>query len=108
MVIGRTDHIFWDRVVEGYSRAGVTAAALRVVWRVHSSDSRVGWLALRELLRALARNEEWDMAKSLVRDASIDTGGPLSPDEKGKEGQHKFWDLAHELRLLDSESTGVL
>ncbi|CZR66120.1 uncharacterized protein PAC_16021 [Phialocephala subalpina] len=102
MVIGSTDHIFWDRVVEGYSRAGETAAALRILGKVNAAGNKLGWLTLRELLHALERNEEWDMAKDLVRDTMNDTGGPLSPEVKGEMGQHLFWESAHELKLVDA------
>jgi pentatricopeptide repeat protein len=108
MVIGSVDVIFWDRVVEGYSRVGETAAALRIVRKVRDTGSSVSWLALKELLNALARNEEWDMARALVRDQIVDTGGPLSPEVKGKEGQHLFWRVAGELYLLDGQGTAAL
>ncbi|KUJ21067.1 uncharacterized protein LY89DRAFT_609438 [Mollisia scopiformis] len=107
MVHGSTDHIFWDRVVEGYSQAGETAAALRIVAKAKSMDNSVSWLALKDLLYALARNEEWEVAKALVRDQIVETGGPLSPDEKGKEGQHRFWKVAYELGVVNEQGTGV-
>ncbi|KAF8863838.1 hypothetical protein BDZ45DRAFT_670072 [Acephala macrosclerotiorum] len=102
MVIGSTDHIFWDRVVEGYSRAGETTEALRILGKINAAGNKPGWLTLRELLRALERNEEWEMAKAMVRDTMIDQGGPLPADVKGEMGQHLFWELAHELKLVDA------
>jgi hypothetical protein len=100
-VIGNTDNIFWDRLVEGYARVGETGPALRILGKVQSARSKVGWLALRTLLLALYENKEWDLAKTLVRNAIADTGGPLPADHSGAEGQHKFWKLAAELNLLD-------
>lgn len=101
MVIGGVDNVFWDRVIEGYSRAGETAAALKIARKVRGTGGSVSWSALKELLNALARNQEWDMAKALVAGQVVDTGGPLSADVKGKEGQHAFWRMAGELNLLD-------
>lgn len=106
MVPGSTDHKFWDRVVEGYAQAGETSHALRVLGNVHRANQKVGFLALRMLLFALAQNQEWDAAKSLVRKVVLDTGGPLPTDTHGKMGQHLFWQLVAQLQLLDEE-TGV-
>jgi pentatricopeptide repeat protein len=101
MVVGGVDHIFWDRCIEGYARAGETASALQILGKVNDANGRLaGWLSLRTLLLALAENQEWDMARTVVKNAIVDTGGPISPDEHGKEGQHKFWNTAAELGLL--------
>lgn len=99
--VGSTDHKFWDRVIEGYARAGETASAVRILGKINSGHNKVGWLTLTELLSALAENEEWDVAKSLVRNAVVDSGGPLPEDVRGQEGQHRFWRLARELQLLE-------
>jgi pentatricopeptide repeat protein len=101
MEVGSIDHKFWDRVVEGYARAGETTSAVRILREVTSTHNKVSWLTLGELLTALAENEEWDIARSIVRNAVVDTGGPLPDNERGKEGQHRFWRLARELQLLD-------
>jgi pentatricopeptide repeat protein len=101
MVVGGTDHFFWDRVVEGYARAGQTSHALRILGKVRSANQKVGYLALRMLLFALVKNEEWDSARSLVRNVILDTGGPLPEDVHGKLGEHKFWELAANLQLSD-------
>jgi pentatricopeptide repeat protein len=101
MVVGGVDHIFWDRCIEGYARVGETASALQILGKVNDANGKpAGWLSLRTLLLALAENQEWDMARMVVKNAIVDTGGPISPDEHGKEGQHKFWNTAAELGLL--------
>lgn len=100
MVVGGTDHIFWDRVVEGYAQAGETAHALRVLGKVNDANQKVGYFALRMLLFALVENEEWDAARSLVRNVILDTGGP-SPANAHKLAENKFWELAAKLGLLD-------
>jgi pentatricopeptide repeat protein len=103
MVDGSTDHKFWDRVVEGYAEAGETAHALRVLGNVHRANQKVGYLAMRMLLFALAQNEEWDAARSLVRKVILDSGGPVQANARGKFGEHLFWELAGKLHLLDAE-----
>lgn len=99
---GSVDHIFWDRVIEGYSRVGDTTSAMRILGKVHTGSGRVSWTTLQILLGSLAHNQEWDAARTLVRNTRIDTGGPLPENVRGKKDQHRFWDLASELELLDS------
>ena len=96
------DHIFWDRVIEGYSRVGDTTSAIRILGKVHGGSSRVSWTTLQKLLTSLAQNQEWDVARTLVRNTKIDTGGPLPDNVRGKKDQHRFWRLAAELELLDA------
>jgi pentatricopeptide repeat protein len=100
------DHIFWDRVIEGYASVGDTANALAVLGRVDKKGSRVGWPALEMVLRALVENGEWEMAGQVVRNVKLDRGGPPDIDQKGVEGQHSFWRLAGELGLMDAFSAG--
>jgi pentatricopeptide repeat protein len=95
------DHIFWDRVIEGYSGVGDTTSAMRILGKVHSGSGRVSWTTLQKLLSALAQNQEWDVARTMVRNTRIDTGGPLPDHVHGKKDQHRFWGLAAELELLE-------
>ncbi|KAG9239242.1 hypothetical protein BJ875DRAFT_436670 [Amylocarpus encephaloides] len=99
---GNTDNIFWDRVIEGYAKAGETSTAMRVLGKIHSRAGAPGWFTLRTLLSALVEGQEWDLARTLVRNTKADQGGPLPEEERGKEGQHQFWRLVEELQLLDS------
>jgi hypothetical protein len=101
MVAGSTDHKFWDRVVEGYAEAGETAHALRVLGNVHRANQKVGYLAMRMLLFALAQNEEWDAARSLVRNVFLLNGGPRPEGAHLRIGEHLFWQLASQLQLTD-------
>lgn len=95
------DHIFWDRVIEGYARVGDTTTALTILGRVDKPASRVGWPALQMVVIALAENGERDLARQVVRNAWADRGGPPKPDERGVEGQHNFWRSAASLGLMD-------
>lgn len=96
---GSVDHIFWDRVIEGYAFLGDTASAMRILGKAQGSRS---WVTLQHVLTALVKNEEWDTAKTLVRNAKIDSGGVIGAEVKGKPGQHGFWRLVAELDLLDA------
>ena len=99
--VGTVDHIFWDRVVEGYARAGETTAAMRVLGKHESKGNRTSWVTKQVLLTALVQNEEWTMARSFVGNVKTDSGGPKPLREmKGQEGQQRFWALAAELELL--------
>ena len=99
--VGSVDNIFWDRVIEGYARAGDTICAVRILGKVTSANNKASWITLMTLLTALIENDEWSVARSLVRNAKIDSGGPPPEHEHGKEGQHRFWRLVRELNLLD-------
>jgi len=96
------DHIFWDRVIEGYASVGDTANALAVLGRIDKEGSRVGWPALEMVLRALAENGEGEMARQVVRNVKMDRGGPPDIDQRGVEGQHSFWRAVGELGLMDA------
>jgi hypothetical protein len=96
------DHIFWDRVIEGYARIGDTITALTILGRVDKPGSRVGWYALQMVLSSLTENGEWDLARQVVRNAWTDRGGPPKRDEKGVEGQHNFWRAVADLGLMES------
>lgn len=96
------DHIFWDRVIEGYARVGDTANALVILGRVDAEASRVGWGVLECVVRALVEGGEMDVARQVVRNVRVDRGGPLGEEEKGVEGQHRFWRMVVGAGLMDA------
>lgn len=104
MVEGSTDHKFWDRVIEGYAHEGETTQALRILANVHRANQKVGFLAMRMLLYALAQNQEWDAAKGLVRKVYLDTGAPRPEGAHVRIGEHLFWQLATQLQLVEGLS----
>jgi pentatricopeptide repeat protein len=95
------DHIFWDRIIEGYAKVGDTANALVILGRVDREGSRVGWSALECVVRALIENGEVDVARQVLRDIRVDRGGPPDADAKGVDGQHSFWRAVGEWGLMD-------
>ncbi|TGO92356.1 hypothetical protein BPOR_0004g00010 [Botrytis porri] len=101
LTVGTVDHIFWDRLIEGYASVGDTDTAISYLRSVQKSKQFTSWNTMRTLLMALVEKDEWDVATELVHNAVKDTGGPIEAEEKGVEGQHKFWELVRELRILD-------
>lgn len=97
------DHIFWDRVIEGYSALSESDRALQAVRQCTKENCRPGYYALEQLVKALVRNGEVTLAKELVEDVGMDRGGPIHADIRGKEGQHDFWNCAESLGLFTSE-----
>lgn len=105
-------YIFWDRVLEGYARAGETAKAMAVYRDIQKTNrevdhttSRVGWRAMQELILALTRNGEWETAKTVVKHKIIENGGALPENFDTNSGaQHSqfgFWSLARQLELMN-------
>jgi pentatricopeptide repeat protein len=106
-------HIFWDRVLEGYSRAGETVKAMAVYKDIRQRNriidtSKVAWRALHELVLALSRNGEWEIAKEVVKQKASECGGPLPKDHdvkvSGQHAQFAFWETIRELDLLEDET----
>lgn len=96
---GAADHIFWDRVIEGYASLKDTANALTILGRKDRKGQRVGWYALEMVVRALADTDEWDLAAQVVHNVRIDRGGPPPPQARGVDGQHSFWRAVEELGI---------
>ncbi|KAG9242327.1 hypothetical protein BJ878DRAFT_516161 [Calycina marina] len=103
---GSVDHIFWDRVINGYAEMGDTASALRILGQVSSTNLRktadIGYPTLEIVVSALVKNEEWMAVKDLVRNIAIDTGGPIPEHVHGKNGQHRFWKVVQALDLSEA------
>lgn len=91
------DHIFWDRVIEGYAKVGDTGSALSILGRSEQGSKTAGWWALTSVLESLSRNGEWELARQVVRNVRADKGGPPHREAKGVDGQHAFWTLVHDL-----------
>lgn len=102
-VVGSSDHIFWDRVMEGYARIGETGAALKVLGKIKMTKSNINWATLSTLVAALVQNEELETARSIVRHAAKETGGPIADEVRGSNGQHIFWKNAFALDLVDED-----
>ncbi|MCJ1483260.1 hypothetical protein MMC06_003427 [Schaereria dolodes] len=91
------DHVFYDRMIEGYSRAGGTEKMLSFLRRMPSEGKAPGWIALLCALRALAQVEEWDLVRDLISDL-VNENGLLRHGSRGWRGQEEFWGLVDELK----------
>ncbi|OBT55737.1 hypothetical protein VE04_03912 [Pseudogymnoascus sp. 24MN13] len=98
------DHIFWDRVIEGYCYIGDTVRALQYLRQTQKEGFMAGYQALDMLIHSLVRNNEVDLARELVKNTRVQRGGPPEPDARGVDGQHQFWNSAAEMGLVEEFS----
>ncbi|OBT90222.1 hypothetical protein VE02_01264 [Pseudogymnoascus sp. 03VT05] len=98
------DHIFWDRVIEGYCYIGDTVRALQYLRQTQKEGFMAGYQALDMLIHSLVRNNEVDLARELVKNTRVQRGGPPEPDARGVDGQHQFWNSAAEMGLVEELS----
>lgn len=91
------DHVFYDRMIEGYARIGHVDKMLAFLRRMPAAGKTPGWWALLEALRTLVRAEEWDLVRDLV--GGVQEGGALGAGRvRGWRGEEEFWGLVGELR----------
>lgn len=91
------DHVFYDRMIEGYARVGDVEKMLAFLKRMSQEGKIPGWVALHAALQSLIRAHEWDMVQDLVRDVGGKDGifrnaSRFSWAAKG------FWDLVDDMR----------
>ncbi|KAF2843770.1 hypothetical protein M501DRAFT_924325 [Patellaria atrata CBS 101060] len=68
------DLIFYDRMVEGYAKADRAGSALNLL-RIMARDGKTpGWVALTEVAKTLAYNEQWERLQELVSDVELEEG----------------------------------
>ena len=91
------DHVFYDRMIEGYARVGDVERMLTFLRRMPQEGKIPGWVALHAVLQSLVRAHEWDMVQDLISDVEGKDGifrnaSRFSWAEKG------FWDLVDDVR----------
>lgn len=99
------DHVFYDRMIEGYSRIGEIEKMLAFLRRMPREGKTPGWIALLGVLRALAAVEEWNLARDLVTDV-VDEKGLFRNGSRGWRGEEEFWGLVGSLRGRGVEVPG--
>ncbi|CAD0106519.1 unnamed protein product [Aureobasidium uvarum] len=97
------DVIFYDRMVEGFSRHGDVGRTMAFLNRMSKEGKRPGWLAMIAVVQCLARNHEWDRVGQIVVDCHKQEG-LLSVGLRGKKGQKDFWEYVG--RLAENELYG--
>ncbi|MCJ1233383.1 hypothetical protein MMC14_001339 [Varicellaria rhodocarpa] len=91
------DHVFYDRMIENYSRIGQVEKALGFLRLMPRLGKTPGWLALHGVLEALVRVEKWDMVKSLLEDV-VDPDRLFKHGTRGWKGEVEFWGLVDALQ----------
>ncbi|MCJ1255914.1 hypothetical protein MMC24_003732 [Lignoscripta atroalba] len=91
------DHVFYDRMIEGYGGVGEIEKMLTILRRMPSEGKAPGWIALLCVLRALVQTQEWDLVRDLVRDL-VDEDGLFRHGSRGWRGRDEFWSLVADLR----------
>ena len=91
------DHIFYDRMIEGYARVGAVEKMLAFLRRMPQEGKSPGWVALHAVLQSLVRAHEWDMVQDLVRDVG-GTDGIFRNTLRFSWGKKDFWDLVDDVR----------
>ncbi|KAI8950892.1 hypothetical protein F4801DRAFT_601721 [Xylaria longipes] len=98
------DHVFYDRVIRGYTQAGETSAALDVYKHVVGSSASMSLSALLDLLCALLRQDRLRDAREMVnREKERFEKENPDPEEHARYWGHQFWSLARKYHLLDSQ-----
>jgi pentatricopeptide repeat protein len=92
------DHLFYDRMIEMYSRAGDTGNARRFLNRMSNEGKKPSYQALMELLQALAKARQWSQVQELIRDIKrqdglVKSGIKYSPFAR------RFWEFVDNLAL---------
>ncbi|SLM41339.1 Pentatricopeptide repeat [Lasallia pustulata] len=91
------DHIFYDRMIEGYARLGEVERMLAFLRRMPTEGMVPGWVALHAALMTLVRAKEWDMVRDLVRDVG-GRDGVFWNASRYSTGKGDFWDLVDYVR----------
>ncbi|PNS17322.1 Protein Rf1, mitochondrial [Sphaceloma murrayae] len=92
------DVILYDRLVEGFAKAGEFPKMMYFLLRMSKEGKRPGWLALTEALRCTVRKRGMERARELVGDV-LAGEGQVQAGVRGRKGYEEFWRLVDELGL---------
>ncbi|KAI9741787.1 MAG: hypothetical protein M1834_000173 [Cirrosporium novae-zelandiae] len=90
------DHVFYDRLVEGYGRIGEVSKMMYFFRTMHQRGETSGWIARTQVLEALTTAREWDILSEIIKDAK-EKKAAFKSEPKAKKGRDRFWDLVREL-----------
>lgn len=91
------DHLFFDRMIEGYARFGEVEKMLAMLRNGLAEGKTPGWTALAAMLTALTEGKEWRLLSDLVADLFDQENGILRHGEFKKKGRNDFWALVDQL-----------
>jgi pentatricopeptide repeat protein len=93
---GVVDNIFYDRMIEGYARAGEPVEAMSFLSRMGREAKRPGWQALYMIVRSLAENGMMDRVREIVDDVENFEGNVREGVRGYNKWGVKFWDFVVE------------
>ncbi|KAL1801007.1 hypothetical protein ACET3X_001349 [Alternaria dauci] len=82
-----SDSVLFDRLLEGYASCGEVGKMMSVLTRMSKREHLPGWSAMIAVVRALAREGDFDRAKEIIRDVARGQGvakGGILGDRKGE------------------------
>ena len=94
---GVVDHIFYDRMLEGYGSLGEFGKMMAFLRKMAKEGKAPGWTALIVALGALIQAGELDMASDLVSDVERENG-LFYAGIRGQKGEDEFRQLVKNLR----------
>ena len=100
--VHKMDHVFFDRLIEGYADVDEIEEALKILKLVPELGKSPGWEALVKVMRAMIRAKEWVWCGELVEDVEQERG--LLRCGHGRwfwRAQLEFWELVDGLRERD-------
>ncbi|KAG9191475.1 hypothetical protein G6011_10209 [Alternaria panax] len=83
-----SDSVLFDRLLEGYASFGEVGKMMSVLTRMSKRQHLPGWSAMIAVVRALARDGDFDRARAIVRDVARGEGvarGGILGDRRGED-----------------------
>lgn len=100
-----SDNIFFDRVIEGYAANGEVVKMMDVLNRMSLDGKLPSWQTLTAVVRALAKGDDWERTRLLVRDVQMREGIAKNGVVGGIKAQGEFFNL---VKSLDRGLTDTL
>ncbi|KAI9834585.1 MAG: hypothetical protein M1819_002961 [Sarea resinae] len=94
---GVVDHIFYDRIIEGYAAAGEVGKMISFLRRMPDEGKTPGWDALVAVVRCLVRRKEWGLLREVVGDVEGEAGR-FRDGIRGFRGEGEWRRIVEELR----------
>lgn len=94
---GAVDHLFFDRMIEMYARAGETGQALMFLGRMSNQGMKPSKSALMELLESLMRFGQWNRVQDVLMDIREGTGLVKGGMKIQSDFEKKFWAFIEEV-----------
>ncbi|KAJ9667104.1 hypothetical protein H2201_002623 [Coniosporium apollinis] len=102
---GVTDLIFFDRLVEGYARAGEAGRMMTFLARMGRERKSPSWFTLTTVVRALADVGDMARIRTVVNDVR-NGKDPLRDRLRDARARNEFWGLVESLGIGDSDGQG--